>query len=175
MGEYVLVLLSIDLCLTNDFRKFLTAEVTTLRRHIEAHHARRYNKWCTKSGFVTMLPKAVRARKEAALSEAASTQQTLDGHVVPTQPAPNIIKYSDALFQEAAEEWLISTHQPIDALSHPKFHELIEVAARATNGVKIPEKRAVRDGIIQRFRKNVADLRKRFNVFIHTFVTWIMQ
>ncbi|KAF6750106.1 hypothetical protein DFP72DRAFT_767119, partial [Ephemerocybe angulata] len=142
----------------------LTAEVTTLRRHLEAHHVRRYDKWCERTGFTTMLPKAVRARKDAASNAAANAQQTLNGHLVPIQPAPNVVKYSDALFQQAAEEWLIMTNQPIDALSHPKFHELIQVAARATDGVTIPEKRAVRESIIRRFQQNVADLRKRFNV-----------
>ncbi|KAF5318361.1 hypothetical protein D9611_014218 [Ephemerocybe angulata] len=143
--------------------KYLTAEVTTLRRYLEAHHVRPYDKWCERTGFTTMLPKAVRARKDAASNAAANAQQTLNGHLVPIQPAPNVVKYSDALFQQAAEEWLIMTNQPIDALSHPKFHELIEVAARATDGVKIPERRAVRENIIRRFQQNVAELRKRFN------------
>ncbi|KAF6741426.1 hypothetical protein DFP72DRAFT_833636, partial [Ephemerocybe angulata] len=153
----------------------LTAEVKTLRCHLEAHHVRHYDKWCERTGFTTMLPKAIHARKDAASNTAANAQQTLNSHLVPIQPAPNVVKYSGALFQQAAEEWLTMTNQPIDTLSHLKFHEVIEFAARATDGVKIPERRAVHENIIRRFQQNIAELCKCFNVFIKTVVTWIMQ
>ena len=42
---------------------------------------------------------------------------------------------------------------------------MIDVASRATDGVKIPEKRATRDSILQRFKKNVTELKEMFNVF----------
>ncbi|KAF6747684.1 hypothetical protein DFP72DRAFT_821472, partial [Ephemerocybe angulata] len=146
----------------------------TLRRHMEAHHRRRYTKWCDRNDFLSMLPKAVRARREAI--HAAATQQTLDGHVQPLPPSTRVIKYSDALFQEVAEEWLIATNQPVEALSHPRFHELIQVAARAgEDGVKIPEKRAVRESIIRRFRNSVKELRERFecnghSLYLHSVI-----
>ncbi|KAF6744250.1 hypothetical protein DFP72DRAFT_826137, partial [Ephemerocybe angulata] len=148
----------------------------TLRRHMEAHHPKRYNKWCERNDFLSMLPKTVHARRDALAAAAASTstQQTLDGHVHPIDPAPRVIKYSDALFQQVAEEWLIATNQPIEALSHPRFHEMIEVAARATDGVKIPEKRAVRESILRHFRNSVKELRDRLNIatFISKYKCW---
>ncbi|KAJ3519324.1 hypothetical protein NMY22_g13261 [Coprinellus aureogranulatus] len=119
--------------------KHIVNETTTLRRHIQACHRKRYNK-C-----------------------GSGDQSTLDGHVQPIAQSEPVIKYSDALFQEAAEEWMISTNQPLDALSHPRFHHMIDVASRATNGVKIPEKRATRASILQRFKKNVAELKEKFN------------
>ncbi|KAG1822260.1 hypothetical protein EV424DRAFT_1274081, partial [Suillus variegatus] len=48
-----------------------------------------------------------------------------------------IVPYVDSLFKQAAIEWLIATDQPIQAFEHPKFKEMIDVAAQATNGVKI--------------------------------------
>jgi hypothetical protein len=41
---------------------------------------------------------------------------------------------------------------------------MIDVASHATNGVKIPEKRATRESILERFKKNVAELTDRLNV-----------
>ncbi|KAJ3505119.1 hypothetical protein NMY22_g17694 [Coprinellus aureogranulatus] len=141
--------------------KFIVNETTTLRRHIQSAHRKRYVKWCERHDFQSKLPNDIKARKAAA--EAAATQGTLDGHVQVLDDDTKFIKYSDALFQEAAEEWMISTNQPLDALSHPKFHHMIDVASRASNGVKIPEKRATRENIIRRFKKNVAELTEKFN------------
>ncbi|KAJ2911647.1 hypothetical protein MD484_g8767, partial [Candolleomyces efflorescens] len=142
--------------------KYIVNEVTTLRRHLQASHRKHYNKWCERHEFQSKLPKDVKARKDAE-QEATAAQTTLDGHLRPIDPPAPILKYSDALFKEAAEDWMISTNQPLDALSHPHFHHMIDVASRATNGVKIPERRATRDSILQRFKKNVAELKEKFN------------
>ncbi|KAF8876423.1 hypothetical protein BD779DRAFT_1449448, partial [Infundibulicybe gibba] len=47
------------------------------------------------------------------------------------------VPYSDQLFRDAAIEWLVSTDQPLAALEHPKFINMINIVARATNGVVI--------------------------------------
>ncbi|KAJ3527051.1 hypothetical protein NMY22_g9922 [Coprinellus aureogranulatus] len=119
--------------------KFLVNEVTTLRRHLQAQH---------------------KARKRAA-EEAKQT--TLDDHVQHIEPNAPTLKYSDTLFREAAEEWLIETNQPLSALDHPRFHHMIDIASRATNGVKIPTRQATRESIISRFKKNISELANKFN------------
>lgn len=142
--------------------KYIVPDVSTLRRHLGSYHESKYRRWCSKNDFLSKLPKDIRARATAAEAE-ADIQGTLDGHVKPIPPKPTIIKYSDAIFQEAAEDWLIITNQPLDALSHPKFQYMVDVASRAPDGVKIPEKKNVRASIIHRFQKNVQELRHKLN------------
>ncbi|KAF6742591.1 hypothetical protein DFP72DRAFT_830399, partial [Ephemerocybe angulata] len=113
-----------------------------------------YDKWCERTGFTTMLPKAVASKGCSIETQRPMPSKPSTATSFPIQPAPMSSSTVSALFQQAAEEWLIMTNQPIDALSHPKFHELIQVAAaRATDGVTIPEKRAVRESIIRRFSR----------------------
>lgn len=65
-------------------------------------------------------------------------------------------------------------NQPIQALDHPKFKEMISVAARATHGVTIPNRKATRKYIIDLFKKNLADLRSRLAVTLfHPYVYFI--
>ena len=54
--------------------------------------------------------------------------------------------------------------KPLQALQHPSFKEMIDVAARATNGVKIDNLRNTREGILREFKRNVTSLSKRLNV-----------
>ncbi|KAF5343868.1 hypothetical protein D9758_015885 [Tetrapyrgos nigripes] len=61
----------------------------------------------------------------------------------------------------SAIEWLAETNQPIDTIHHPKFQNMIDIAARATNGVKIPGRKATRRAIIDLFKKNISALRQR--------------
>ncbi|KIJ97876.1 hypothetical protein K443DRAFT_104908, partial [Laccaria amethystina LaAM-08-1] len=61
--------------------------------------------------------------------------------------------YSNALFREAAIEWLIATDQLIQALDHPHFKRMIDIAACATKGVKIPTCKATHKHIIKLFKK----------------------
>ncbi|KAF9065988.1 hypothetical protein BDP27DRAFT_1547634, partial [Rhodocollybia butyracea] len=77
---------------------------------------------------------------------------TINDHASPLPPKAHIIPYSDDLFEEAAIEWLIETDQPIASLEHPKFRNMINVAACATNGVKIPNQKATRRSIINLFK-----------------------
>jgi hypothetical protein len=75
-----------------------------------------------------------------------------------------VLPYSDKLFRQAAIEWLVSTDQPIQALEHPKFKEMIDVASRATNGVKIPGRKSTRAEIKRMFKTHLTDLKSRLNV-----------
>ncbi|KAE9399082.1 hypothetical protein BT96DRAFT_821133, partial [Gymnopus androsaceus JB14] len=124
-----------------------------------------YEQWCKKNNFVSMLPKVVAARKVTAQDASAKLKQsTVDPHLEEKPEVKPRIPYSDATFREVAIEWLVSTDQPIDALEHPSFHKMIDIASRAAHGVNIPNRKATRAYIIARFKKNLTDLRKRLNV-----------
>jgi hypothetical protein len=49
-------------------------------------------------------------------------------------------------------------------LEHPAFKAMIGIAARATKGIVIPNRKATRQEIKNLFKKNLADLRTRLNV-----------
>jgi hypothetical protein len=71
-----------------------------------------------------MLPKDTKRRK---LDAAADSQARLDAHLREPQPKEQIIPYSDAIFREAAIEWLIETDQVcffnlILAIGHLSVH-----------------------------------------------------
>lgn len=125
-----------------------------------------------------MLPKDTKARKEKAANR--TSQSRLDGHL---REHARLVPYSDELFNAAAQEWLIRTEQvraratsvhikyiqllneqPLQALQHPAFREMIDIAARATNGVKIYNLRNTRQAIIDTFKHNLTNLSKRLNV-----------
>jgi hypothetical protein len=54
--------------------------------------------------------------------------------------------------------------QPIQAVDHPSFKKMIDVASRATKGVIIPGRKATRTEIIGLFKKQMARLRDCLNV-----------
>lgn len=54
--------------------------------------------------------------------------------------------------------------QPIQALEHLKFREMITVASRATNGVKIPGRKLTRAEIQKMFKAHMTDLKSHLNV-----------
>ncbi|KAJ7348510.1 hypothetical protein DFH08DRAFT_698400, partial [Mycena albidolilacea] len=134
----------------------LVAKITTNRRHM-AKHAEIYRAWCKKNNFEPKLEEDVLARKKAATdaeeAKAKLHQKTLDPHL--RDKPESVVPYSDSAFRDAALEWLIATNQPIDALNHPKFKEMIDMAARAPDGVKIPGRKATRDEILNLFQKQM--------------------
>ncbi|KAJ7921026.1 hypothetical protein B0H13DRAFT_1867034 [Mycena leptocephala] len=67
------------------------------------------------------------------------------------------------LFQEAAVEWLIATDQPIDALTHQKFKVMIEIAARETQGVTLPNRAQTRAEIKNLFYDQMDKLKIRLH------------
>ncbi|KAH6915463.1 hypothetical protein BKA70DRAFT_1094076, partial [Coprinopsis sp. MPI-PUGE-AT-0042] len=136
----------------------LVSDVSTLRRHLEHKHKGAYNSWASKAGFESKLPSATKARREAAKP---STQTSLDSHL---EKGERIIPYSHDLFKEAALEWLITTDQPLQAFKYSSFQNMIDIASRAPNGVRIPSGADTRTSILNSFKKNVTDLRRRLNV-----------
>jgi hypothetical protein len=54
--------------------------------------------------------------------------------------------------------------KPIQALKHPQFKEMIDVASRATKGVEIPGRKAMRAEIIRTFKEHLTMLKAKLNV-----------
>ncbi|KZT24064.1 hypothetical protein NEOLEDRAFT_1068345 [Neolentinus lepideus HHB14362 ss-1] len=135
-------------------------EVTTLRRHIQGPHYGVYHQWCKKNDFVSKLPKD-KKKKE---TEQKKDQATLDNHVQSAPAQERVLPYSHERFREAAVKWLIATDQPIAALEHPLFLEMIQVASRAKDGVKVPNRKATRAEIIKMFQGQMTLLKSRLNV-----------
>lgn len=52
---------------------------------------------------------------------------------------------------------------------------MIDMASRAPNGVKVPEKRVTRESILARFQKNITDLRRRLTVHLNVYSYFIYQ
>lgn len=53
----------------------------------------------------------MKKRKDEAAAAAALDQTTLDSHLRDIPSKEHVLPYTDALFREAAIEWLISTDQ----------------------------------------------------------------
>ena len=64
--------------------------------------------------------------------------------------------------------------QPIQALNHPKFGEMIDLASWATSGVKIPGRKSTWATIIQMFKDHLAKLKAHLNVstWLHHGSDW---
>ncbi|KAG1801824.1 hypothetical protein EV424DRAFT_1331604, partial [Suillus variegatus] len=135
-------------------------ETSTLRRHAEARFAGKYRKWAKDNAFLSKLPGDIAAEK----MKAARAQETLNAHMTERKLSERVVPYSDQLFRKAAIEWLIATDQPIQALEHPRFKEMVDVASRATQGVKIPGRKATRAEIMRMFKSHLTKLRKKLNV-----------
>lgn len=52
----------------------------------------------------------------------------------------------------------------MQALDHPKFREMIDIASRAKDGVTVPGRKLIREEIIEMFKKQLDSLRKEMNV-----------
>ncbi|KAI0702200.1 hypothetical protein C8Q76DRAFT_633194 [Earliella scabrosa] len=148
----------------------IVSDTTTLRRHLDAVHRAAYHKWALKNNFESRLPSDIQARKKAEEQQKAQ-QGTLDGHLKDMSTKERNIKYSEDVFRRAVVEWLICTDQPISAVEHPKFKQMIHVAAAATNGVTIPSRKAARAGIMRMFNSELEGLRKKLTVRPSLFMT----
>ncbi|KAF7346742.1 putative AC transposase [Mycena sanguinolenta] len=148
--------------------KDLVADVSTNRRHYAKFHKAEdtlieYHAWCKQTDFESKLDEDVKARQQAQRAEELKKkvlkQQSLDPHLreKPARPVP----YTDELFLDAAIQWLIATDQPIDALTHPKFKEMINIAARATEGINLPTRAQTRNAIIKLFHDEMNKLKIR--------------
>ena len=124
---------------------------------------------------MSKLPGDVKRRKEAA----EEVIRTLDPDL--REKKIERISYSHKIFRRAAVEWLVATDQvsnsfflcimilifsqPIQALEHTKFKELIDIASRATNGVEIPRRKITRGEIIRLFKEHLTKLKTQLNVY----------
>ncbi|KAG1823906.1 uncharacterized protein BJ212DRAFT_1261854, partial [Suillus subaureus] len=122
-----------------------------------------YQQWCKTNNFKSMLPQDVKECKMAAA--VVNMQQTsLNGHLQEIPPNKVVIPYTDSLFCEAAIEWLISTSQPIQAVDHPSFKNMINIAAHATNGMVLPNRNTTHHNIMDLFKTQMMKLKDRLNV-----------
>lgn len=122
-------------------------------------HVGKYHNWAKGANFVSKLPGDIKKQK-AAVEEAT---RTLDRDLREKKLSEQVIPYSDKLFHRAAIEWLVVTDQLIQALEHPKFKEMIDVASRATNRVKIPGRKATQAEIMRMFKNHLTTLKSRLN------------
>ncbi|KAJ7137075.1 hypothetical protein C8R44DRAFT_607858, partial [Mycena epipterygia] len=145
--------------------KSIVAEATTLRRHLESDH---YVKYVAEVGkkkrTFSVLPGDRKARKATATAAGPEVQPTLHPHLKEMPAKEVIIPYSDALFRQAAIEWLVATDQPVDALEDPRFVNMIDIASRAKDGVRIPGKKGTRAEIKYFFQQRMDSLKKTLNV-----------
>lgn len=139
--------------------KTIVNENTTLRRHLEAYHSGAYRKWAQENKFESKLPRDVKKRKAAE----GQVTRTLDHDLREKKLSKRVVKYTEEPFCRAAIEWLIATDQPMQALEHPKFQEMIGIASQATNGVKIPSRKLTRATIKQMFKDHLTGLRARLD------------
>ncbi|KAG1828240.1 hypothetical protein EV424DRAFT_1318507 [Suillus variegatus] len=161
MSSHLCVVFIIDLtCSTCRGHCIIVNKPTTLRRHAEARFVGKYRKWAKANSFTSKLPGDVAAEKK----KVTQAQQTIDVHVTECKISERVIPYSDQLFRKAAIEWLITTDQPIQALEHPRFKEMMDVASRATQGVKILGRKATRAEIMRMFKTHLTRLKKKLNV-----------
>ncbi|GLB43962.1 putative hAT family C-terminal dimerisation region [Lyophyllum shimeji] len=149
-----------QVCAKKGHEKWLVAEATTLRRHMASSHKAVYYLWADKNNFKSMLPADRKAEREARAAE-RELQGILDPHLTARPPPTRVVKYSDAAFKQAAVEWLAATDQPISALQHPKFQEMIDIASRAEDGVVIPSHKETCRALLDLFRKNLTNLKTR--------------
>jgi hypothetical protein len=54
--------------------------------------------------------------------------------------------------------------KPIDALEREKFREMIDIASRAKDGVRIPGRKSTREEIIDLFKRRMEQLKAKLNV-----------
>jgi hypothetical protein len=133
---------------------------------------------------LSKLPGDVKKRKEAAEEVIRTLDPDLRERKIERVP------YSHKVFRRAAVEWLVATDQvsdsiflwiiilisskPIQALEHTKFKELIEIASRATNGVKIPGRKVTRGEIQRLFIEQLTKLKALLNVNIHDHFMFLL-
>ncbi|KAJ6555702.1 hypothetical protein DFH09DRAFT_1491971, partial [Mycena vulgaris] len=127
---------------------------STLRRHLERHHKPQYLAWAKREGFPSMLPSDTAARKHKLEAEKAA-QSTLDDHLAPRPERTKVVRYTPEIFEDASIKY---------AMTNKYFQEMIDVASRATDGVVIPLRKAVRAAILRMFQQNLVKLKNHLNV-----------
>ncbi|KAJ3979338.1 hypothetical protein F5890DRAFT_1421504, partial [Lentinula detonsa] len=132
---------------------------SSARRHLASAHRSMYEKFCKDNRFASMLPSD---RKDAL--ENKLSQSSLDDVVVKLDCKIPAVPYTEENFARAAFEWLVATDQPLWALQNKTFHKMIEIASRASSGVKIPSCKLTRQGIMDMFWEIMRSLKNRLHV-----------
>ncbi|KAJ3800208.1 hypothetical protein GGU11DRAFT_677809 [Lentinula aff. detonsa] len=101
------------------------------------------------------------------MAEEKLLQSTLDGNMVKVKPKVPVIPYSHANFLQAMLEWMIATDQPLWALQHPAYQNMIHVASRAMTTIQIPNRKVTWQEIMNMFWKFIEDTKGHFNVMLH--------
>ncbi|OJA16868.1 hypothetical protein AZE42_13376, partial [Rhizopogon vesiculosus] len=140
----------------------IVSDASMCHRHIAFLHIDAYRKWCKDNNFTSMLASDVKEQKTAPVI-ASAQQTTIDGHLTELPETPVVIPYSVTTFREATIEWLISTGQPIQAVNHSSFKKMIDIAARATHGVIVPNRKATCHEIMDSFKKQMSKLKECLN------------
>ncbi|KAF8525660.1 hypothetical protein JB92DRAFT_2701432, partial [Gautieria morchelliformis] len=91
-------------------------------------------------------------------------QGTLDEHLKEIPKQEQVVPFSNMILRDAAMEWLIVRDQLIQALGHPSFKKMIDIAARATKGVILPHRNGTHDEIMNKFRTQLMNLKETLNV-----------
>ncbi|PPQ81719.1 hypothetical protein CVT26_007781 [Gymnopilus dilepis] len=134
---------------------------STKCRHLESKHVGIYRKWAKQNNFESRLPSDTQQQRESVADELVQT--AVNDHFKTATPEDKPPPYSDELFKQAALEWLLETNQPIQAFDHPKFQRMIDIASRATRGVKLPSRKQTRKEIICQFKMQMTALKECLN------------
>ncbi|KAG6858716.1 hypothetical protein C0995_014485 [Termitomyces sp. Mi166 len=127
----------------------------------------KYQKWVQENKLGSKLPGDVKKCK----ADAERVMRTLDRDLKEKKLKERVAKYTHKEFCRAAIEWLVATDQclistvvkPIQALEHLKFKRMIDLASRATDGVKIPGQKSTWVAIKQSFQSHLKNLKAQLN------------
>jgi hypothetical protein len=106
-----------DIAYHGILRKDIAGDVSTVRRHLQAHHKAEYRTWCKNNNFQSMLPDDIKERKEREKNNVARLKQgSLDAHVAPIVQ-PKVTLYTPKNLKRAISRWMIVTDQVIISLN----------------------------------------------------------
>ncbi|KAL4255385.1 hypothetical protein AB1N83_014047 [Pleurotus pulmonarius] len=114
--------------------------------------------WCKANKCEPKLPKYCAQLRE---KQAANQQKTLDPHL--KELPARLPLYTDQVYHKAAIHWFVENDLPIQALEHPSFQNMIDMAARATNSVKHLTGKMTQNQIMVAFKRTLTKIRERVN------------
>ncbi|KAH8983920.1 hypothetical protein EDB92DRAFT_1803497, partial [Lactarius akahatsu] len=123
-----------------------------------------YRKWCEENKFDSMLPNDTKQRRQAAIDKSVKTlQSAFTNHFKPENAAEKPIAYSENVFTCAAIKWLVDADLPLQVFNRPSFKRMIDLAACANHGVKLPSPGQTRGRVIKMFKQQMFLLKERLN------------
>ncbi|KAF8257626.1 hypothetical protein EI94DRAFT_1447770, partial [Lactarius quietus] len=121
-----------------------------------------YQRWCKSADFLSMIPEDAKAMHQ--VNTNAKEQTQVDNHFNQANPEDRPPVYLDGLFKDVAIRWLIKMDQLVSVFDHPSFQSMINVVARATRGIHIPNRLQTRGEIILLFKAQMNKLKVQLNV-----------